>query len=65
LEYLFSKLYEGFNSKEEKKLKIGDCTIYYKKVSASIRVSVQHPAGATDGWFYISKKKLERLFGKR
>ena len=64
LDYLFNFFMSGFDSKDEQSIALGDDSIIITKVSSSIRVFVSHK-NDIDGWFYLSKKQTERLFGKR
>ena len=53
--------------KETKNINVGNATVYYRRMSASIRISIDYEAasGETSGWFFVSKKKLAKLFGKK
>ena len=64
LEYLFNFLMDGFKTKETRSITLGEDEIIIKKTMASIRISVLHSQGL-NGWFYLSKRQTERLFGKR
>ena len=63
LEYLYNELLKGFNSKDRINITVGEHNLSYKKVASSIRIDVTKPY-ETDGWFYLSKKQLAKLFGK-
>ena len=64
LEYLFNFLMDGFKTKEKRSLTLGEDEINIKKASLSIIVNVHH-SNSTNGFFYLSKRQTERLFGKR
>ncbi len=64
LEYLFNFLMDGFKTKETRSITLGEDEITIKKKSLSIIVSVYH-SNSTNGFFYLSKRQTERLFGKR
>ena len=69
LDYLYNEFASVFNSKskETKNINVGNATVYYRRMSASIRISIDYEAasGETSGWFFVSKKKLAKLFGKK
>ena len=64
LEYIYNFIKEGFGNKEDRSLKVGDDTIKTFPSMKNIMVSVNHK-NDTDGRFYLSKKSLDKLFGKR
>ena len=69
LDYLYNEFASVFTtkSKETKNISVGNATIYYRKQSASIRITIDYDSesGETSGWFFVSKKKLAKLFGKK
>lgn len=66
LEYLFNYFIESLKDKETRTIDVGDQTLYLKKTAMSIRVTVTYNKDPEpDGWFWLSKKQIERLFGKR
>ena len=69
LNYLYNEFasFLSIKSKETKNISVGNATIYYKKEMGSLRMTIDYdPAsGETSGWFWVSKKKLARLFGKK
>ena len=68
LDYLYNEFASVFQSKSKdtKNIQVGNATVYYKRVAASIRISIDYEdiSGETSGWFFVSKKKLAKLFGK-
>lgn len=66
LEYLFDFLMGCFKTKEVSTIDVGDQTLTIKKTAASLRIMVSfNKEPEPSGWFYLSKKQTERLFGKR
>lgn len=64
LEYFYNFLLSGFTSENKQSLTIGDASIIIDKVYSSLRVSVTYK-DEIPGWFYLSKKQIEKLFGKK
>jgi len=64
LEYFYNFLLSGFDINDEQSLTIGDELIIIKKNYSSIRVYAPDKS-EIPGWFYLSKKQIEKLFGKR
>ena len=66
LDTLYNFLLEGFKDKELRTIDVGSQTLYIKKTAMSIKITVKYNEKAEpDGWFYLSKKQLMRLFGKK
>jgi hypothetical protein len=63
LEYLYQFLKDGFDTNEDRFLSVGDARLSTIKSASSIAVYVRR-AGQPDGYFYVTKKQLDRLFGK-
>ncbi|MGM0931949.1 MAG: hypothetical protein ACQEWD_00740 [Bacteroidota bacterium] len=61
INYLYNFLQDQLKNKESKTLLLGDNEIMATKVSSSVRIDIL----GKDSWFYLSRKQLERLFGKR
>jgi hypothetical protein len=59
-EYLYEVFKDQLKSKESKTITLGENELLLKKTMGSIRVTVL----GHDAWFYLSKKQVERLFGK-
>lgn len=64
LEYFYKFLQSGFDSTDKQSLKIGDASIIIYKTYSSIKVSVTQK-NDIPGWFYLSKKQIDKLFGKK
>lgn len=66
LEYLFDFLMGCFKTKDVSTIDVGDQTLLIKKTASSLRITVNYnKEPEPSGWFYLSKKQIERLFGKR
>lgn len=67
LDYLYNALMEPLikKDKEDRTIKVGDCSINYFRRGPSLMLYIDHPTGVTDGEFFVTKKKLQKLFGKR
>jgi hypothetical protein len=63
LEYLYQFLKDGFNTNEDRFLSVGESKLSTIKSASSIAVFVRR-TGKPEGYFYLSKKQLDRLFGK-
>ena len=65
LNALYDFLIEGFDIKEARTIRVGsdEFWVYKMKNSSALRISVTHSKD-TDGWFYITKRQLQKLFGK-
>ncbi len=64
LEYIYNFFLEGIGNEEQRSLKVGDDTVRTITIGKkSIRVFIDHK-NDTEGWFYLSKKTLDKLFGK-
>lgn len=68
LDYLYNEFSSVFKSKSKaiKNIQVGNATVYYSKMGASVKITIDYEtaSGETSGWFFLSKKKLAKLFGK-
>ena len=64
LEYVYNFFMEQMKNKEIKTLEIGDNTISATKMGRAVRIS-NISVGVPKNYFFLLKKDLERLFGKR
>ena len=68
LDYLYNEFASVFKSKSKdmKNIKVGNATVYYSRQAASIMIQIDYEdiSGETSGWFFVSKKRLAKLFGK-
>jgi DNA-binding transcriptional regulator GbsR (MarR family) len=64
----FEKFYKflksGFETKKQKEISVGDSRIRIEKNWSSLRIYVFFENG-TDGWFQLTKRRIDKLFGKR
>lgn len=64
LEQLYNWFKAGFEAKEIESLNVGKGQLSRGKVGSMIMVFVREE-GKTDGEFYLSKKGLDKMFGKK
>ncbi|WP_242120947.1 hypothetical protein [Aestuariivivens sediminicola] len=66
LDYLYDFLMSCFEDKELHTIDVGDQTLVVKKTAMSIRITVDfNEEPEPSGWTYLSKRQLQRLFGKK
>ena len=64
IEYLYNFFLEQRTDKTGKTIELGKNKISAKKMGVSVRIS-DLTTGVLDNYFWLSKKDLERLFGRR